>query len=251
MKPFALFALSLALACARQHATVPKFENIEPNITIAELTDRLGGASVTVTDSAVVEGRVTATDRAGNFYREFVMDDGTGAMAIMAGGYDLHNIYPLGIKVKVRLCGLRLTTEDGVLRCGLAPSPGSHYQIDYMQHRAVCEKYILRTHDSSTVRPETIEIKDINRRLYGRLVRLESLHHADTLGLWHCDEDYLSNSRRKFKDPSGDSIYIITSRYAVFAGKTVPSQGAFTGILYHDGKHPMLKLRDEKDIDFR
>ncbi|UKI39807.1 MAG: DUF5689 domain-containing protein [Alistipes putredinis] len=251
MKRIILFVLSLCMACSHGYDPPPRGEEAMPNITIAELIDRLGGEAVTVSDSAVVEGRVTATDMAGNFYREFVMDDGSGAMAVMAGGYDLHSVYPRGIKVIVKLCGLKLAARDGVLRCGLPPAPGSSYEIDYMQHRAVCDRYIVRTADSSAVTPVQTEIGEINRSLYGRLVRIRSLHYADTLPVWYSESDYLDTSLRKFKDRAGDSIYVITNRYAVFAGKRVPSDAAFTGILYHDGKRPMLKLRDEKDIDFR
>lgn len=92
---------------------MPCGQKTEPNLTIAELRELVGRTALTVTDSAVIEGRVVATDMAGNFYREFVMDDGTGAVAVMAGGYDLHSVYPRGIRVAVKLCGLRLITQNG------------------------------------------------------------------------------------------------------------------------------------------
>lgn len=251
MKRILLAALPLIIACSRQYAPLPCGQKTEPNLTIAELRELVGRNALTVTDSAVIEGRVVATDMAGNFYREFVMDDGTGAVAVMAGGYDLHSVYPRGIRVAVKLCGLRLITQNGALRCGLVPAQGSHYDIDYMQHRAVCDRYIVRTPDSAAVEAQQVEIAGTDSRMYGRLVRIESLSYADTLPQWYCEQDYLDYSLRKFKDPSGDSIYITTSRYAVFADKRIPACATFTGILYHDGKRSLLKLRDEKDIDFR
>lgn len=223
----------------------------EANITIARLREALAGVSVTLSDSIVIEGRITATDAAGNFYKEFILDDGTGAVGIMAGGFDLHSTYPLGIKVVVRLCGLRLAWNQGVPRIGLAPAPGSAYDVDYMQHRAVCDRYIVRIPDSCRVRPALLTIGELDASMCGRLVQLRSLHPADSADTWFAAGDYGSSARRKFKDRQGDSIYVITSRYAIFADKTIPSEASLTGILYSDGRNFMLRLRDEKDIDLR
>ena len=218
------------------------------NITLGQLRSALSGAETTLSDSITVRGRVTATDIAGNFYKEMLIDDGTGAMSVLAGGFGLHNIYPPGTMIYIHLCGLSVATRQGVLVCGLPAAPGSLYNPDYMHHRAVCDKYIVRTADTASVHPAKSVIGSLSAEMCGRLVRIDSLRYCDTEPHWY-DSQYTSQAERKFKDRHGDSIYVITSRYALFAGLRIPAAASLTGVLYTDGKTFKLKLRDETDID--
>lgn len=126
------------------------------------------------------------------------------------------------------------------------------YETDYMQHKAVCDKYIVRTSDKCEVRPLCIAISEMDYSMCGRLVTVQSLLHADTLPHWYDTADYTSYSLRKFKDACGDSVNVTTSRYALFADKPIPSERVtVTGILSFDGRCYKIKPRDETDIGIR
>ena len=69
-----------------------------PTMSIATLRSLYKGDPVSVTGkrSVVVSGNVTTSDREGNFFRSFFIEDETGAVEIRAGLYDLHAVYRLG-----------------------------------------------------------------------------------------------------------------------------------------------------------
>lgn len=67
----------------------------------------------------MVSGNVTTSDREGNFFRSFFIEDETGAVEIRAGLYDLHAVYRLGQQVTVVADSLTLGLTGGVLQLGL------------------------------------------------------------------------------------------------------------------------------------
>ncbi len=92
-----------------------------PNISIADLHDLCGKGPLNIDEPLVAGGYVTSSDRAGNFNRTFTIEDPTGGMEIMAGLYDLHNIYPSGCYVTVRLEGCAVAESHGCYRRGYPP----------------------------------------------------------------------------------------------------------------------------------
>ena len=146
---------------------------LDPNMSIATLRDLCGEDPRTVLRSAVLEGYVTTSDRANNFYRSFMIDDGTGAVEIRAGMYDLHNTYRLGQRIVVVAGGLTADVNNGLLRLGIAGT--AQNPVDYMNHRAVADRYLYRANDFMTPEPDIMKISDLSDRWVGRLVRIGGL----------------------------------------------------------------------------
>lgn len=256
----------LALASCRDW-TIPRFDDrtVVPNVMIGQLRDYYWdkamdeGATLTITDDIVVSGRVVSSDLAGNFYNTFFIDDGTGAIEIMAGMPDLDAIYRPDQKVAVHARGLAVGWRDGVMQMGLPPEPGSRYQTGYFYHRAVIRPYVTELHDVESVRPVELSLDGLDRKLCGRLVRIEGLH-ADplpaTATTWATTQPAPQVGYVKFRTSPADSIIVTTSGYASFALAPVPRERvALTGILLYgrgggSREHYLLKLRDEKDISY-
>ena len=228
-----------------------------PNFRLGDLRDSYRGTPIRMEENVVLAGYVTASDRSGNFYRTFFLEDGTGAVEIMAGFYDLHNIYHMGQRIVIRAGGLTLGADRGVMQLGLAAESGSSYQTDYFGHRLVADRYLFRDSVFCDMTPCVVRLSELSESLCGRLVRIENVE-ADTPG--ECWDGGVSSfgspltGYRCFRDMAGDSIYVETSGYAVFADHAVPGgRVSLTGVLLR-GKYEgidcyMLKCREEDDVE--
>lgn len=228
-----------------------------PNCDISLLFDFYRDEPMLIRDSIVVSGTVVSSDKAGNFYKTFFMQDKSGALEVLAGITDLHNIYRTGYEVTVALCGLVVTRSDGVLRVGLPPAPGSWYDADYFASRQRIDRYVLRSGKAAEAIPEALSIRELVPRKAGRLVRVGPVR-CDTLsyGTWATGERPgvpPAEGRCCFRDEAGDSLSVITSGYARFADSLVPRCDVWlTGILFWEGNAEMpryaIKLRDLDDV---
>lgn len=90
----------------------------EGNTPLSELRARYTGRPTLVEEDIRVVGYVTTSDRAGNFYRTLCIEQAGAALEVMVGLDHLHNDYPPGSRLMVRLRGLTLG-----LQYGAAPAP--------------------------------------------------------------------------------------------------------------------------------
>lgn len=257
----------LCLAGCREWET-PVFEqtNALPNVTLGELREYLHGEGELIfAEEIELSGRVVSSDRAGNFYNTFFIDDGTGAAEIMAGMPDLDAVYHPGQRVSVRLRGLASGWRDGAMQIGLPPEPGNRFATGYFYHRAVIRQWVAAERDVEPVEPLEVSADELSRELCGRLVRISGLEaDREAVGLLNGGTwaSVLPSPQagyvdfRPVRDPAADPVTVVTSGYASFALAPVPrSEVTLTGILFYgrggsSRDHFLLKLRDENDIAF-
>jgi hypothetical protein len=256
-----LLVLGLLAGC-RETYNVPAEYADDPtlaDVTLGELREYYAGATLTISDDIVVSGRVVSSDVAGNFYNTFFIEDGTGAVEIMAGMPDLDAIYRPGQRIVVRARGLAVGWGSGAMQMGLPPEAGSGFQTGYFYHPVVISRYISRGRDVEEVAPLALEVDDLSTEMCGRLVSIGDLHldPLETARTWATTEPTPATGYRKFYTASGrDSLTVLTSGYATFADSALPAGSVtLTGILLY-GKggtskdHFLLKLRNEKDVSF-
>lgn len=238
---------------------IPPFESDPtlPNADIGYLRSSWNGSTLTIADDIVIAGRVVSSDKAGNFYNTFFIDDGTGAVEIMAGMPDLHASYHEGQKVIVRAKGLGIGWGNGVMQLGRPHEPGSGFATGYFYHPVVMRRYVSRDRDTQTVAPIETDIASLSEDMCGQLVRIAGLtpDPDETALTWAVTEPKPATGYRKFYTAGrADSITVVTSGYAHFAARRLPGEEvALTGILLY-GKggstknHFLLKPRYETDI---
>lgn len=107
----------------------------EGNTPLSELRARYTGRPTLVEEDIRVVGYVTTSDRAGNFYRTLCIEQAGAALEVMVGLDHLHNDYPPGSRLMVRLRGLTLGLQYGVLQAGTRAEPGSGYATGYLGSR--------------------------------------------------------------------------------------------------------------------
>jgi hypothetical protein len=168
-------ALSIA-ACRRWEAPQFEVETALPNVVLGAVRTYLAAeAEMTFADDIEIVGRVISSDRAGNFYNTFFIDDGTGAAEIMAGMPDLDAVYRPGQRVSVRARGLAVGWRDGAMQIGLPPEPGNRFATGYFYHPAVIRSYITAERDVAAVEPLDVSLSGLDASLCGRLVRIGGL----------------------------------------------------------------------------
>ena len=251
-----LIAFSLALSgCGDFDAPAP--QNALPeaaNIAIADLCQMVGERCVDIQEAIVIGGYVTSNDRASNFYKTFTIEDATGGVEIMAGLYDLHNIYPEGYYVTVKLQGLTLCKHYGLMQVGRKAESYSSYPTEYFSSRILLDKYVSRYDVRGQITPQPYTIKELQQSNCGRLVCVGGLRNVNHkyLELYGINSDGCWSGYNIFSDENGDLIAVYTSEYANYADNKVPNTTVtLTGILQYGkiGSEElfMIKMRDDND----
>lgn len=230
-----------------------------PNCTIASVAAFYADRPCLINDNAIFDGYVTSSDRSGNFYRSFMLEDSSGAIEVAAGVSDLHNIYPVGQRVVIVADNLGLSSYNGVLQIGAGIDSWS-LRVRSFASRVTLDRAIRRDTVNRPLPPAEVTIDRLTPRMCGRLVRIEALCiPPDTSLTW-------ATGRRPNAAPQigihwlrtqSDSILVYTSGYASFADSLIPAgrmnitgillRGRFGGI--SGGEHYALKMRDLNDVE--
>ncbi|MDR2891062.1 MAG: DUF5689 domain-containing protein [Alistipes sp.] len=265
MKLLTILALALCVSCREWEA--PQFDvtHTPPNVTIGDLRAYYGGAEgngdeLTIADEIIISGRVVSSDKDGNFYNTFFIDDGTGAVEIMAGIPNLDALHPPGRRVAVRARGLAVGWRDGAMQIGLPPEPGNRFPTGYFYHPAVMGRYVSGELSVEQVEPVEVSFVELHPSMSGRPVRIEglTLDPLETASTWASRDPVPTTGYVEFRTREGDPLTVITSGYASWALAMVPNPGeevSLTGILLYgrgggSRDHYLIKLRYETDIDF-
>lgn len=243
--------LAVGMTGCYDRASEPSTEPATPppaTTTIGELRRLFAGETFVVESDVVVCGRVTTSDQAGNFYRTLVLEADGAAVEVMAGIDGLHNIYPAGCDVTLRLQGLALGQSYGVLQVGRAPAPGSGYATDYIGSRAALDRHLVRGTCKTPLAPTLRTIDELTPDMAGCLIRVDGLRFMPKN-----PEETTWSGYKRFTDDEGHEIETYTRLYADFADDAIPTgEVLLVGILQcstrADGStRYMLKMRDESD----
>lgn len=214
--------------------------------TIRQIGAAYAGATFAVTGDIVLSGVVTTCDCGENFFRTLCIEDDGAGLEIMAGLDQLHNDYPVGCRITLRLKGLAVGKSRGILQVGRMPAAGSGYATDYIGSKPALDAALRRSSEAlQPLAPALLRIAELTPSACGRLVRIDFLHYAPeelSAATWA--------GNKRFTDDAGDEIYTFVRTYARFADDEVPSGTcSITGILQQDdaGRY-LLKPRDEDDL---
>ena len=246
-----LLAVVLLLhGCATDfNDTPPQGEEIATTATIRSLHTLIHVAPIHIERDIVVSGRVTSSDQAGNFYRSVVIEEEGAALELLVGLDALHNDYPIGAKLYVRLNGLTLGRRLGVLQAGLEADPVSGFEVDYIGSKAAVDQHLVRSAERLLApTPHSLTISELTPSHCGLLVRIEGLRHIpeteEEIPQW--------SGYHRFEDAFGAAIYSYVRAYADFAEQPIPNEeGVWIGILQYDasgeGRY-LIKPNDANDF---
>jgi hypothetical protein len=238
-----LVTLALFAGCDKTYdepAEIP-LVTMQPTMTIAALKALYtGDATMVNAPGAIVAGKVISTDKYGNFYRSFYIQDETSGIEIKIGKTTLYNTYTIGQEVYLKPHTLCLGDYGKMVSIG-SPSTDPEYRNGYMDSPLVINSSIFRGELKTPVAPvEISSIDDITEDHMGTWVIIKnavyqsgmtqySKAHPNTYPIttWavknnpDTPEDDAIYGLQTFTITDGE-IVVRTSGYAKFADTTVP-----------------------------
>lgn len=249
IKYLSILALSLftATACMNDFDEpkfdVPPFGNNgigEANTTVAQLKEKyatiISGSSVEeITEDIIIEGVVVGNDITGNIYKQFIIDDGTGAIVVGVNDVGLYAIMAKGQKVAIDCKGLHIggygkSAQIGALYEGKV---GRMPKAEFPKHVKLIGKP-----GQYSIEPEVIDesfFTDANKATLPKYVKLENITIAEANGtkIWAPEEEVaFSNTVKRNVKIGKTNVIFLVSTYADFANEIMPA-GALnaTGVL--------------------
>ena len=198
---------------------------------ITSIADLVSGYTIgqpKVLTNTVIKGVVTTTDRPGNFYKSFYIQDETGGIEIKVGKNGLYNDYLLGQTIYVDCEDLTLGMYGyksgnyggmGMAQLGFSDPSGS-YETSYMEIPLLIDAHVLRGNPSELhpVTPAVITsasqlpnpktATQATSKLIGSMVTLKGLTYGnEVFCLLYLDsnQDKKSYTNRVFLSSSNSS----------------------------------------------
>ena len=169
---------------------------------ITSIADLVSGYTIgqpKVLGSTVIKGTVSTTDRPGNFYKSFYIQDETGGIEIKVGKNGLYNDYLLGQTVYVDCEDLTLGMYGyksgnyggmGMAQLGFSDPSGS-YETSYMEIPLLIDAHVLRGNPSelhpvtpavitsASQLPDPKTATQATNKLIGSMVTLKGLTYGN------------------------------------------------------------------------
>ena len=198
---------------------------------ITSIADLVSGYTIgqpKVLTNTVIKGVVTTTDRPGNFYKSFYIQDETGGIEIKVGKNGLYNDYLLGQTVYVDCEDLTLGMYGyksgnyggmGMAQLGFSDPSGS-YETSYMEIPLLIDAHVLRGNPSelhpvtpavitsASQLPDPKTATQATSKLIGSMVTLKGLTYGnEVFCLLYLDsnQDKKSYTNRVFLSSSNSS----------------------------------------------
>jgi hypothetical protein len=205
----------------------------------------------------VIGGVVVADDRSGNYYKQIIVQDGTGGIAVDIDAYSLYNNYPVGRKIYIRCRGLYLGYNGGTPELG--GGVDERLSILGITGSAI-DEHLIKANVGNVV-PDTVvsfaaitAITSPTSPLLNRLVTIKDSVEFQEQGLPYTSPSATTNRSISLcsSDPNAKSLVVRTSNYATFHNVLLPEgRGTIKGILTiykTTSTTPQFILRDTSDV---
>ena len=239
IKYLSILALSLiATSCMNEFDeplfSEPPFGNNEigeANKTIADLkaeyASTISGNSVKqITEDIIIEGVVVANDESGNVYKQFIINDETGAMVIGVNDVGLYAMVPKGQRVRIACKDLYIGGYGKMAQIGglYNGKVGRMNKNIYPQHVRLIG---IPDPTQPEMQPELIDesfFTNENKNNLAKFVRLEGVEitEADGTALWAPEELQYNNVVERHIKVGKTNIVLRMSTYADFANEAIP-----------------------------
>lgn len=195
----------------------------------------------------IIKGRVISSDQAGNFFKQLVIEDETGAIQVNIDSYDLYKSYQYGQEIVIDVTGLYVGAYGKLMQIGSTPNnnyPGriasdlATKQIEVNglaePEKVVAGEYTIAALNDLISNQEEFLAKQC------RLVSIKDVTFKDAGKATLADKD--KNTSRTISDGTGDMI-VYTSGYSDFYDYYCPEgKGTIVGILSFFNRSWQIRL---------
>lgn len=195
----------------------------------------------------IIKGRVISSDQAGNFFKQLVIEDETGAIQVNIDSYDLYKSYQYGQEIVIDVTGLYVGAYGKLMQIGSTPNnnyPGriasdlATKQIE-VNGLAEHEKVVAGEYTIAALN-ELISNQEEFLAKQCRLVSIKDVTFKDAGKATLADKD--KNTSRTISDGTGDMI-VYTSGYSDFYDYYCPEgKGTIVGILSFFNRSWQIRL---------
>lgn len=183
-------------------------------------------------------GYVISSDEAGNFYKKLILQDKpsnpTAGIQILIDDTAIFDTYNFGRKVYIKLDGLGLGFNNGVLQLGIQ-NRGNIVPIPL----ALIDKHIIRSGETVSITPLDLEISEFQEKYKNLYIRLNNIQFNRNLVR---DErrfsfsaeniDRFDGERQLESCKDGSTTNLSTSTFSDFRSLLLPqSTGSIKGVL--------------------
>ena len=201
--------------------------------TIAQLKEKynstINGNSVQqITEEIVIEGVVVANDESGNVYKQFIINDATGAMVIGVNDVGLYAMVPKGQRVRIACKDLYIGGYGKMAQIGglYNGKVGRMNRYIYPQHVRLIG---IPDPTQEEMQPTVIDASfftNENKNTLAKFVRLEnvSITEANGTETWAPEEKKNSSNVVERNIKMGNTKVVLRmSTYADFANEAIPT----------------------------
>ncbi|MCB7481746.1 DUF5689 domain-containing protein [Christiangramia sediminis] len=187
------------------------------------------------------EAYVISSDAGGNFYKELIVQDKasnpTSGIHLLLDHNSLFDTFNFGRKIYVKLDGLSLWYNNGVLQLGIQ-NRGDVMSIP----NSLIDDHIIRSEITSEIVPLHIEISEFNPDLKNLYVRIQDIQFDRNLVKENQVFSFASNPADQYDGErqlesceTGETVLLSTSTFSNFKSLLIPSgSGSVEGILSRD-----------------
>lgn len=201
--------------------------------TIAQLKEKYnstitGNSVQQITEEIVIEGVVVANDESGNVYKQFIINDETGAMVIGVNDVGLYAMVPKGQRVRIACKDLYIGGYGKMAQIGglYNGKVGRMNRYIYPQHVRLIG---IPDPTQEEMQPTVIDASfftNENKNTLAKFVRLEnvSITEANGTETWAPEEKKNSSNVVERNIKMGNTKVVLRmSTYADFANEAIPT----------------------------
>ncbi len=188
-----------------------------------------------------ITGYVISDDAAGNFYKELIIQDKpsnpNAGIHLLLDHNSLFETFNFGRKIYVKLDGLSLWYNNGVLQLGIQ-NRGDVVAIP----NSLIDDHVIRSGETAEIVPLKIGISDFSSELKNLYVKIENVQFDRNLvkedhvfSFASNPADQYDGERQLESCETGETVLLSTSTYSNFKSLLIPTgSGSVEGILTRD-----------------
>lgn len=234
-------------------------DKLTANITIADLTTKVTSGQIkldsngAIAEDLVMDAYVISSDETGNFYKTISLQDKvenpTSGIQIEIDGSNLYTSYPLGARIQIRLKGLVVAKDRGIMKIG---SVDPQYAVGRIPSINM-KKYMIKTCDPvKTITPkvfnslsEALNAGNLNTLVTIKNIQFQSPDTDKTYGV------EATTVNRVLVDKTGKTVDLRNSGYAKWYNEELPKgSGEITVVVSIYNSTYQVYIRDTKDVKF-
>lgn len=209
--------------------------------------------------SRYISGYVVSSDKGGNFFEELVLQDKaenpTSGIVVQIDVNPLYTLYEFGRKVFIKLDGLSVAEDNGVIQIGFRNGT----DLEKIPS-ALRNEHIIRDAEVATIVPLEVSVSEFSEDKENLFIRLTDVQfiREEVLGdrpLTFASEttDQFDGERTLESCADNSKVILSTSTFSDFKSLPLPiNRGTIDGILTRDffDSFYTLVLNSPEDIDF-